>query len=31
MIGWSGLHPEGLGAVYGEHAQFEAVQVKAVV
>ncbi len=28
---WSGLHPEGLAAVYGDHPQFEAVQLEATL
>jgi hypothetical protein len=28
---WSGLHPEGLSAVYGDHPEFEAVQLEAAL
>ncbi len=28
---WSGLRPEGLAAIYGDHPQFEAVQLEAAV
>jgi hypothetical protein len=28
---WSGLHPEGLAAVYGDHPEFEAVQLEAAL
>lgn len=28
---WSGLHREGLAAIYGDHPQFEAVQLEASV
>ncbi len=28
---WSGLHPDGLAAVYGDHPEFETVQLEAAV
>jgi hypothetical protein len=28
---WSGLHPDGLSAVYGDHPEFESVQLEAAV